>query len=173
MNDVVTFGEAMVRLSPPHFKRLEQATSFEVNVGGGELNVAVGVARLGLKSGWVSRLPQNPLGFLVRNKAREMGVDTSRIVWTDTGRVGLYFLELGASPRASKVVYDRADSAVSLIKPGEVNWTEIFRQAKHFHVSGITPALSKSAAEVTMEALQSARAAGVSVSYDLNYRTKL
>jgi 2-dehydro-3-deoxygluconokinase len=173
MADVVTFGEAMVRLSPPGFQRLEQATSLDVQVGGGELNVAVAVSRLGLSSAWISKLPDNALGRLVRNKAREQGVDTSQIVWSKEGRAGLYFMEFGASPRASSVLYDRSFSAISQIKPGEVNWSKTFMGAKWFHVSGITPALSPAAAVVTAEALRAAKAAGVETSYDLNYRSKL
>ncbi len=173
MTDVVTFGEAMIRLSPPNFHRIEQTSSFDVQVGGGELNVAVGVTRLGLKSAWVSRLPQNPLGRLVDNRVKQMGVDSSPILWTDEGRVGLYFVEFGAAPRPSSVVYDRAHSAISAIKPGEVDWKEVFQGARWFHTSGITPALSDSAAAVTREALMAAKEAGATVSYDLNYRGKL
>ncbi len=173
MADVVTLGEAMMRLSPPDFHRLEQANSFDVKVGGGELNVAVGVARLGLASAWVSKLPQNPLGRMVRNKAREQGVETSHIVWSKSGRVGIYFLEFGANPRASSVVYDRANSAVSTLAPGEVDWKKAFEDCRLFHVSGITPALSKSCAETTFEAIKAAKEAGAKVSYDVNYRKKL
>ncbi len=173
MADVVTFGEAMIRLSPPNFQRLEQAVSLDVQIGGGELNVAVGVSRLGLKSAWVSRLPKNALGRLLENRARQAGVDTSEILWTDEGRLGLYFVEFGAAPRPSSVLYDRAYSSISTIRPGEVNWEEVLAGAKWFHTSGITPALSDSAAAVTREALQAAREAGVTVSYDLNYRGKL
>jgi len=173
MYDVVTFGEAMVRLSPPHFQRLEQTRSLDLNVGGAELNVAVGVTRLGMKSAWVSKLPKNGLGFLIRDQAQEFGVDCSHIVWSDHGRAGLYFLEFGASPRASSVLYDRSGSAISMIKRGEVDWIKILTGSKHLHVSGITPALSPSAAEVTAEALKAAKKAGCTVSYDLNYRKKL
>ena len=173
MFDVVTFGEAMIRLSPPHFERFEQANSLDLRVGGGELNVAVGVSRLGLRSTWVSRLPKNPLGKLMDNRARQAGVDTSNLVWSADGRMGLYFLEFGAAPRASSVVYDRAQSAISLVKPGEINWEKVFEGAKWFHTSGITPALSDSAAAVTLEALKAAKRAGATVSYDLNYRGKL
>jgi 2-dehydro-3-deoxygluconokinase len=173
MYDVVTFGEAMVRFSPPHFQRLEQTRSLDVNAGGAELNVAVGVTRLGMKSAWVSKLPKNGLGYLIRDRAQEFGVDCSHIVWADQGRVGLYFLELGASPRASSVLYDRTGSAISMIKPGEVNWTKVFAGSKHFHLSGITPALSSSAAEAAIEALRAAKKAGCTISYDLNYRKKL
>lgn len=173
MVDVVTFGEAMVRLSPPHFQRLEQTQSLDLSVGGAELNVAVGVTRFGMKSAWVSKLPKNPLGYLIRNRAQEFGVDCSQVVWSGQERAGLYFLELGASPRASSVLYDRAGSAISMIKPGEVDWTKVFTGSKHFHMSGITPALSASASEVTAEALKAAKKAGCTVSYDLNYRKKL
>jgi 2-dehydro-3-deoxygluconokinase len=173
MFDVVTFGEAMIRLSPPHFQRLEQTSSLDVQVGGGELNVAVGVSRLGLRSTWISRLPKSPLGRVVENRARQAGVDTSQLVWSDGGRMGLYFVEFGAAPRSSSVLYDRAASAISLIQPGDVNWPELFRGAKWFHTSGITPALGDSVAAVTRDALQAARQAGVTTSYDLNYRSKL
>ena len=173
MYDVVTFGESMVRLSPPHFQRLEQARSLDTNVGGAELNVAVGVTRFGLKSAWVSKLPKNGLGYLIRDRAMEFGVDCSHIVWSDKGRAGIYFVEFGASPRASGVLYDRSHSAISLIEPGEVDWGKVFSGSKHFHLSGITPALSASAAQVTVEAMKAAKKAGCTVSYDLNYRKKL
>ena len=173
MYDVVTFGEAMVRLSPPHFHRLEQTQSLDVNAGGAELNVAVGITRFGMKSAWVSKLPKNPLGYLIRNRAQAFGVDCSHIVWSDKGRAGIYFLELGASPRASSVLYDRAGSSISTVQSGEIDWAKIFTGSKHFHVSGITPALSGSASEVTVEALKAAKKVGCSVSYDLNYRKKL
>lgn len=173
MTDVVTFGECMLRLSPPDFQRLEQATHLNMAVGGSELNVAAGVARLGLSAAWVSRLPDNPLGRMVRNKAREMGVDTSHLLWTKEDRLGVYFVEYGASPRASSVLYDRSHSAISKIQPGEVAWGEVFQGCRLFHVSGITPALSDSAAAVTAEAIGAAKAAGAQISYDLNYRAKL
>jgi len=175
MPQVITFGEAMIRLSPPHFQRLEQTASLDVQVGGGELNVAVGVARLGLTSAWVSRLPQNPLGRLCANRARQAGVDTSHVVWSSDAenRMGLYFMEFGAAPRASSVLYDRRNSAISAIQPGQVDWKRVMEGARWCHTSGITPALSDSAAAVTREALQAAKQAGVTVSYDLNYRGKL
>lgn len=173
MYDVVTFGESMVRLSPPDFQRLEQTRCLNVNVGGAELNVAVGVTRFGLKSAWVSKLPKNSLGYMIRDRAQEFGVDCSHIVWSDKGRAGLYFVEFGASPRASSVLYDRANSAISMIQPGEVDWAKVFTGSKHFHISGITPALSASASQVTVEAMKAAKKAGCTVSYDLNYRKKL
>ena len=173
MVDVVTLGETMIRLAPPDFERLEQASRLKVTVGGSELTVAAGVCRLGLSAAWVSRLPDNPLGRMVRNKAREQGVDTSYIVWSDEDRMGLYFVEYGASPRASKVLYDRANSAISRIKPGEIDWSGVLSGARLFHTSGITPALSDSAALVTEKALETAKEVGCLVSYDLNYRARL
>jgi len=171
--EVVTFGESMIRLHPPGFRRLEQASSLEMFAGGAELNTAVGVARLGRTASWVSRLTNNPLGRLIANQAREAGVNTDHVVWTEQDRVGVYFLEFGAAPRASNVLYDRKDSAISKIQPGMVDWSSAFAGAKWFHVTGITPALSGSAAETTREALRAARAAGLQISIDLNYRAKL
>src|SRR3954453_7044823 len=133
-HDVITFGEAMVRLSPPNFRRLEQTTMLDVLVGGAELNTAVGLARLGHSCAWVSRLTRNPLGRLIANRAREAGVSTEHVVWTDEDRVGVYFLEFGAAPRASSVLYDRKGAAIAQIRPGMVPWAEVFRGAKWFHV---------------------------------------
>lgn len=171
--DLVTFGETMIRLSPPNFRRLEQTDLLEVNVGGAELNVAVAAQRLGLRCAYVTRLTDNPLGRMIANKAREHGVDVSHIVWTKEDRVGLYFVEFGASPRASAVLYDRANSAMAKIKPGEVPWDKVFPQAKAFHTTGITPALSFTAAEATKEAVHKAKDHGLLVSLDLNYRARL
>ena len=173
MSEVVTFGEAMIRLSPPNFRRLEQAGGLDLFVGSAELNTAVGAARLGHTSAWVSRLTRNPLGRLVANHAREAGVETDHIVWTDDDRVGIYFVEFGAAPRASSVLYDRKNAAIAGIKPGMVDWKATFAGTKWFHVTGITPALSATAAETTRESLQAARAAGAQTSIDLNYRVKL
>lgn len=172
-HDVVTFGEAMVRLSPPNFRRLEQATSLDLFIGGAELNTAVGLARLGRKAAWVSRLTDNPLGRLIANRARDASVDTQHISWTNSERVGLYFLEFGAAPRASSVLYDRKGAAVASIAPGMIPWTQVLSGARWFHVTGITPALSAAAAETTREALTAARSAGLQTSIDLNYRAKL
>ncbi len=170
--DLVTFGEAMVRLTPPGFQRLEQARSFDAYVGGGELNVAVAASRLGVRSRWVSRLPVNALGRMIADAARAQGVE-ARIEWTQGDRAGLYFAELGSAPRASSVLYDRAASAMSSVTPGIIDWPSVFRGARWFHVSGITPALSETAAKVTAESLIAAKVAGLTVSYDLNYRSKL
>jgi 2-dehydro-3-deoxygluconokinase len=173
MVDVITFGEAMVRLSPPGYYRLEQTTSLEVAIGGAELSVAAGVSRLGLKSVWVSRLPDNPLGRMIANKGREFGVDMSHLVWAPGERAGLYFVEYGADPRATRVLYDRRDSALARIKPADVDWPSLLKETRLFHVGGITPALSATAAETQRAALQAAKQAGCLVSYDLNYRANL
>ena len=173
MADVVTFGETMVRLSPPNHRRLEQTNLLDVSIGGAEWNVAVDLSRLGISTAWVSRLTDNALGWMIRNKAREHGVDTSHITWTKGDRIGIYFVEFGATPRPSSVLYDRANSSISQVKPGEIDWKEALKGARWFHTSGITPALSASAAQVTAEALQAAKKAGCKVSYDLNYRGRL
>ena len=178
MYDLVTFGEAMIRLTSPEFMRLENATSLSITAGGAEMNVAVNAAQLGLRTAWVSRLVDNWSGRYIRNKGRELGVDMSNIVWVDFDGVGFerngfYHLEMGAGPRASSVTYDRGYSAISKVQPGEIDWASIFSDARWFHLSGITPALSESAAAVSAEALQAARAADVKTSYDLNFRSKL
>jgi len=173
MTDVVTFGETMIRLSPPDHLRIEQSTSLNLSAGGAELTVAAGVARLGLESSWVSRLPDSPLGRLIANKGRELGVDVSHVLWADDERVGLYFVDYGAEPRPTYVYYDRADSAFARIQPGMVDWEKIFRGVRLFHVGGITPALSTSAFESQKEAMIAAREADCLVSYDVNYRAAL
>src|SRR6185503_9696191 len=147
--DLVTFGEAMVRFSPPASQRLEQASTLEATVGGSELNVAVLAARLGVTSRWVSRLPDNALGHMIDVQAREHGVD-ARVEWSTDGRVGLYFVEIGGA-RVSSVLYDRAGSAISHTAPGSIDWSSVFAGARWYHISGITPALSESAAQVTAE----------------------
>jgi 2-dehydro-3-deoxygluconokinase len=171
--DVLTFGEAMVRLSPPNFRRLEQARTLDLFVGGAELNTAVALARLGRSASWVSRLPSNSLGRLIANHAREAGVGTDHVVWAHGERAGLYFVEFGAAPRASSVLYDRKDSAIARIRPGMVDWRLALQGARWFHVTGITPALGPGAAETTREALEAAAAAGLRICIDLNYRAKL
>jgi 2-dehydro-3-deoxygluconokinase len=163
--DLVTFGEAMLRLSMT-------ADSFKPYVGGSELNVAVLAARLGVQTRWVSRLPDNALGKMIAARAAEQGVDT-QVEWTPEGRVGLYFLESGAAVHISNVLYDRAGSAFSQISPGAIDWSRMFSDARWYHVSGITPALSESALTVTAESLAAAKNAGMTVSYDVNYRPRL
>ncbi len=173
MTDIVTFGETMIRLSPPDRMRLEQSVSLNISAGGAELNVAAGAARLGLTTAYVSRLPSSPLGRLVADKAREFGVDVRHMLWADGERMGLYFVEYGAEPRPTRVYYDRKDSALARIQPGTVDWSDVFRDARLFHVGGITPALSASAYAVQKEAMIAARAARCLVSYDINYRAAL
>lgn len=172
MPEIVTFGEAMIRLAPPDFQRLEQARQLNMEIGGAELNTAVGLSRLGRSVSWVSRLPENSLGRLVINRVREAGVEP-HVIMTEQGRCGLYFLEFGAAPRASSILYDRKDSSIALVAPGEIDWEAAFQGARWFHVTGITPAISTSAAAVTREALEAARTAGIGTSIDLNYRSKL
>jgi 2-dehydro-3-deoxygluconokinase len=173
MFDVVSLGEAMLRLVPPNYERIEQANSFKVTIGGAELNVVADLSRLGIRTAWISKLPLNPMGRMIANKAREQGVDTSHIIWSNAGRAGLYFVEFGSTPRATSVIYDRGNSTASMLMPGEVKWDEVFEDSKVFHTSGITPALSRGCREVTMEAFESARRAGCKTSFDLNYRAKL
>ncbi len=173
MHQVITFGEAMVRLTPPHFQRLEQARTLDVEIGGAELNTSVGLVRLGHSVAWASRLPNNPLGKLVAARVREAGVDDCFVQSSAEGRCGVYFLEVGAAPRASGILYDRKDSAMSRAEAGMFDWPKLFAGAKWFHTSGITAALSAGSAAATKEALVAAKAAGLSTSFDLNYRSKL
>jgi 2-dehydro-3-deoxygluconokinase len=173
MPDLIAFGEAMVRLAPPHFHRLEQTRTLDVEIGGAELNTAAGLTRLGHTAAWVSRLPDNPLGKLVANRVREAGVSDQFVQFVPDSRCGLYFLEFGAAPRASSILYDRKDSAISKVSRGMFDWPAIFAGAKWFHVTGITAALSTGAAETVDEAMHAAQAAGVRISIDLNYRAKL
>src|SRR5947209_4313978 len=164
--DVLTFGEAMIRMSPPDFRRLEQTTYLDVAVGGAELNVAAGLSRLGLRAGWISTLPMNPLGRMVFNKAREVGVETRWVRWEEAGRIGLYFVEFGSSPRPSAVLYDRAGSTFSLLGGGPFDWKEYLKHVRLFHTTGITSALSGAIAEQVRIALETAHDLGVLVSYD-------
>lgn len=169
---VVTFGEIMLRLSPPGFDRFVQAKRFDAFYGGGEANVAVSLANFGLNACFVTKVPSHEIGQCAVNSLRQLGVDTS-FVMRGGERLGIYYCENGASQRPSKVIYDRARSSISEVQPGEFDWQAIFAGADWFHFTGITPALSDSAAEVTMEALKAAKKLGVPVSVDLNYRKKL
>jgi len=173
MPEVVTFGEAMVRLAPPDFQRIEQARTFNIEVGGAELNTGVGLARLGRSVTWVSRLPENSLGRLITNRVREAGVTDEFVKYTDDARCGIYFLEFGASPRASSILYDRKDSAMAQVTPGTFDWQTILHGANWFHVTGITAALSEGAAATVKDGLSAAKAIGLGTSIDLNYRSKL
>ncbi len=172
MGKVVTFGEIMLRLSPPGWKRFSQASSFDVVYGGGESNVAVSLANYGMDVDFVTRLPQNDLGDCALMELRKRGVNVDKIV-RGGERLGIYFLETGAVSRGSKVVYDRAHSAMSTIQKGMVDWEAVFDGAEWFHWTGITPAISQGAADACLEAIQAANRLGVTVSTDLNYRKKL
>jgi len=179
--DVLTLGECMIRLSPPGHQRIELTPYFEAWVGGGEYNVSYALGRLGLRTAWVSRLVDNPLGWFIRNHARVSGMDLSHVVWVPydgvgrADRIGLNFTEVGIGVRASVTMYDRGHSAAAHMKPGEVDWKKIFgaRGVRWFHTGGICTALGDSSAAVVKEAMEAAHAAGTVVSYDLNFRSKL
>jgi len=169
---VVTFGEIMLRLSTPGYQRFVQAQNFDIHYGGGEANVAVSLANYGLESYFITRLPAHEIGQAAVNHLRRFGVRVDYIV-RDGQRIGIYFVEKGASQRPSKVIYDRANAAVATIKPGEIDWAAVFEGAAWFHWTGITPALGKNSHDAIVEACRAAKAAGVTVSCDLNYRKKL
>ena len=169
---VVTFGEIMMRLSPPGYLRFGQAHSFDVVYGGGEANVAVSLANFGLPIDYVTRVPDNDLGNACVQFLRQYGVGVDKIV-RGGDRLGIYFLEMGATQRGSKVIYDRANSAIATIEPGMIDWRQVFDDADWFHWTGITPAISAGAAGVCLEAVQTAKEMGLTVSCDLNYRKKL
>lgn len=168
----VSFGEIMLRLKAPAHERFFQSPGLEATFGGGEANVAVALANYGLDAGFVSALPDNDIGSAAIRELRGFGVDTQHVL-RQGERVGIYFLETGANQRPSKVVYDRDHSSICAARPGDFNWPEIFTGTRWFHITGITPALSESAAQLSLEAVQAARAAGAVVSCDFNYRGKL
>ena len=169
---VVTFGELMLRLAPPGYERFAQASTFGATFGGGEANVAVSLANYGLEADFVSKLPKHEIGQAAVNSLRRFGVGTRHIV-RGGNRVGIYFLEKGASQRPSKVIYDRAHSAIAEADVSDFDWDAILAGADWFHFTGITPALGEKAAALTLAAVQAARRLGVTVSCDLNYRKNL
>ena len=169
---VVSFGEIMLRLAPPGFERFLQSPQFVATFGGGEANVAVALSGFGMPARYVTVLPSNPIADGCVAELRRFGVDTSSIV-RGPGRMGIYFVEPGANQRASKVVYDRDRAAIAIAKPGDISWKAAFDGAGWFHITGITPALSESAAALARESMEAARAAGLTVSCDLNYRKNL
>ena len=171
-NKVVTFGEIMLRLATPDYLRFSQSQSLTATFGGGEANVAVSLANYGIAAEFVTRLPKNDIGQACMMDLRKYGVGVENIVWGGE-RLGIYFLETGAVSRGSKVVYDRAHSSVSEIKPGMIDWGKVFEGATWFHWTGITPAISQSAADVCLEAIQTANKLGITVSCDLNFRKNL
>jgi 2-dehydro-3-deoxygluconokinase len=172
MTRVVTFGEIMLRLSPPGQLRFTQARAFDAIYGGGESNVAVSLANYGIPVSFVTRLPNHEIGEACLQFLRQYGVGTEHIL-RGGDRVGIYFLETGAAQRGSKVIYDRAGSSFATIQPGMIDWDQIFEGATWFHWTGITPAISQGAAEACLEAAKAARKHGLTVSSDLNYRAKL
>ena len=172
MQKVVTFGEIMLRLAPPGFLRFSQTNTFDVVYGGGESNVAVSLANYGVPVDFVTRLPKNDIGECALMEMRKRGVQTENIVFGGD-RLGIYFLETGAVSRGSKVVYDRAHSAISEIEPGMIDWKKVFNGASWFHWTGITPAISQGAADACLEAVKAASDLGITISTDLNYRAKL
>ena len=169
---VITFGEIMLRLAPHGYYRFTQANDFEATFGGGEANVAVSLANYGLDAAFVTKLPAHDIGQCAVNDLRKYGVDTSMIT-RGGDRVGIYYLEKGASQRASQVIYDRAHSAIAEAIPEDFNWSEIFEGADWFHFTGITPALSDTLSAITLEACKAAKEEGVMISCDLNFRKKL
>ena len=169
---VVTFGEIMLRLAPEGYLRFTQADKFGVVYGGGEANVSVSLANYGLDSAFVTKLPAHEIGQSAINALRRYGVDTSMVV-RGGDRVGIYFNEKGASQRPSKVIYDRAGSSIAMAKPEDFDWVKIFEGVDWFHFTGITPALGQNVADICLEACKAAKAAGVKISCDLNFRKKL
>ena len=172
MGKVVCFGEVMLRLSPPGYYRLQQTNSFDVVFGGAEANVSVSLANYGEEAAFVCAIPKNPIGDACLNSLRWFGVDTS-MAPRQGERLGIYYCEKGASMRPSKVVYDRKYSAMSAVKPGDFDWDKILADATWLHWTGITPAISDGAAAVTLEACKAAKARGITISCDLNYRKNL
>jgi len=169
---VVTFGEVMLRLKSPGFERLLQSPQLEATFGGAEANVAVSLAQFGLPVSFVTALPSNPLGQSAISEIRKFGVDTS-LIKRAGDRIGIYFLESGSNQRASKVTYDRTGSSIAAAKPGDFDWDAVLEGASWFHISGVTPAISASAAALSLEAVKSARSKGITVSCDYNYRKNL
>ena len=172
MKKYITFGEIMLRLKSPNLERFFQTPLLEATFGGGEANVAVGLARFGLNVAYVSVIPDNPIGDACIGELKKQGVDTSLIV-RKGNRLGIYFLETGANQRPSKVIYDRSHSAIAEAELGDINWDRVFDGASWFHITSITPAISLSASELSLEAVKKAREKGITVSCDLNYRGKL
>ena len=172
MGNIVTFGEILLRLKAPRFERLLHSPSLEATFGGGEANVAVSLANYGKEVAFVTVLPENDLSLHCIGELRRFSVDTSAIRF-GAGRLGIYFLESGAAQRPSRVLYDRAHSAIALAESGALDWENIFEGATWFHLTGITPALSPSAAALSLEAVKTAKKMGLVVSCDLNYRSKL
>lgn len=172
MKKYITFGEIMLRLKSPNWERFFQSPLLEATFGGGEANVAVGLARFGLNVAYVSVIPNNPIGDACVRELRRQGIDASLIV-RKGNRLGIYFLEAGANQRPSKIIYDRSHSAIAEAKPGDINWDKVFDVVSWFHITGITPSISLSASELSIEAVKKARKKGITISCDLNFRKNL
>jgi 2-dehydro-3-deoxygluconokinase len=172
MNKVVAFGEIMLRLSTERHLRFEQAKTFTASYGGGEFNVCVSLANYGIKSEFITRLPENEIGACALTEMRKMNVESKNVIFGGE-RLGTYYLETGAGTRGSNVVYDRAHSSMATIQKGMINWEKVLEGATWFHWSGITAAISESAAEACLEAIKVAHKLGLTISCDLNYRSKL
>jgi len=172
MKKYITFGEIMLRLKPPDWERFFQSPLLEATFGGGEANVAVGLARFGLNVAHVSVIPNNQIGDACLGELRKHGIDTSLII-RKGNRLGIYFLEAGANQRPSKVIYDRSHSAIAEANPGDINWDKVLDGASWFHITGITPAISLSASELSLEAVKKAREKSITISCDLNFRKNL
>ena len=171
MGTIVTLGEIMLRFKSPGNERFFQSPVLEATFGGGESNVAAALSLLGKETAFVTALPNNPIGEGAISSLRARGVDTSRII-RQGDRVGTYYLETGANQRPSTVVYDRANSAISNVKPSDFNWDEVFKGATWFHITGITPALSQLSSELSLTAVKEAKKRNITVSCDLNFRKK-
>lgn len=169
---VACIGETMVMFAPPPYETIEYSHHFTALLGGAEANVAIGLERLGMHAGWIGKMPDNTLGRKLVNETRSFGVDTSAVVWTDQGRVGTFFVEWGAAPRPVMTIYDRANSAATTMSADELDWDYI-RQAEWVDLTGITPALSETCREATIEIARRAREAGLKVVFDVNYRALL
>jgi len=172
MTDVATLGEALLRLTVPSGTRVAEATSFDVRLAGAEINVAAGLAALGRDADWHGALPRNDLGTFALRRLRQLGVGTAGVCWAEGERLGTYYVELAQPPRPVRVTYDRKDSAAARLKPDQLDWPTIV-DARIVHLTGITPALSDASRRVTQRALSEARASGVPVSFDVNYRSAL
>ena len=172
MKKYITFGEIMLRLKPPNWERFFQSPLLEATFGGGEANVAVGLARFGLNTAYVSAIPDNAIGDACIRELKRQDIDTSLIL-RKGNRLGIYFLEAGANQRPSVVIYDRSHSAIAEARPGDIDWDKVFDGASWFHISGITPAIALSASELSLEAVKKAKEKGITISCDLNFRKNL
>jgi len=170
--DVFTFGETMIRFAPRGYERIEDCVSFDIKVGGTESNMAVAMTRIGMRVSWATKLPRHPLGMLALRHVRGFGVDTRHVCWSDTARMGIFFLEPAVTPRQARIIYDRAGSAASTMTPDDFDWA-LLDDVRHLHVTGITPSLSETCAATVERAIAEATHRGRTISFDVNYRSRL